>query len=120
MVLYLRNCAVVLEILAEATLPFTNMAIVLHEFNRAQVLHHLVAKKCLDSETHGRSVFDGERLAIHLIGKDGLRMESVGETDAFVILAGALLAALRRLAFQIVGAVENRIARPYRKPWSLG
>src|SRR5437763_10840390 len=50
------------------------MAVIRNKFNRAQVLHHLVAKECLDPQAHGCSVFDGERLAIHLIGKDGLRM----------------------------------------------
>src|SRR5579863_3451656 len=50
------------------------MAVIRDHLNRAQILHHLVTQNCLNPQTQGSAMKNGQWLAIHFIGKNGLRM----------------------------------------------
>src|ERR1700730_321128 len=56
--------------------------------------HHifgvLVAELPFDPQPQRGTVTDGERDVIESLGKNGLRMESVDQIDAFVLLPGSL------------------------------
>src|SRR5271165_2617115 len=81
------------------------------ELDALDVFGLLVAELALDPQAQGRAVGDVERLAVHGVGDQGLGMDGVHQGDALVVLAGRLLAALGRLAFEVVGAVEDGVLR---------
>ena len=68
--------------------------------------HHifcvLVAELPFDPQPQRGAVADRKRPVVEAMGKNGLRVESVDQIDAFVILSGAV----KRL-FQNVGAMED-------------
>src|ERR1700683_264939 len=78
-----------------------------------------VAELAFDAQAQRRTMGDFERAVVQRVGDDRLGVERIDEIDALVILAGALLAALRRLAGQIVGAMEHGVAGAGRDPRRL-
>src|SRR5579871_407352 len=77
--------AVILEVFAKSSLAFPNRAVVADEFYRAQVLDHLVAKQRFDAQAQRRSMLEGQRLPVHLVGQNRLRMARKLQIDHFVI-----------------------------------
>jgi hypothetical protein len=72
------------------------------QLNAHHIFGVLVAELPFDPQPQRGTMAYGERGVIETVGKNGLRMESVDQIDAFVILPGAV----KRL-FKNVGAVED-------------
>ena len=78
----------------------------LHGFDPHDVFGHLVAELPLDPQAQRRAMRDRQRLVVHVVGEDRLRMEGVLQVDALVIAAGAVERLLER-----IGAGEDDVAR---------
>src|SRR6266851_1176117 len=57
----------------------------LHQLDAHDVFRHLVAELPLEAQPQRRAVGNGQRLAIHVIGEDRLRMHSVDQVDALIV-----------------------------------
>jgi len=72
--------------------------------------HHifcvLVAELAFDPQPQGGAMANGEQGIVETVRKNGLRMESVDQIDAFIILSGAVERLLKN-----VGAMEDNEAR---------
>ena len=77
-----------------------------HRLDPHHVFRHLVAELPLDAQPERRAVRNRQRLIVHLVGEDGLRVEGVNQRDRLVISV-LLVAGIE----QIVGAIEHDVAR---------
>src|SRR4051812_38224780 len=82
-VLDLRAHVKLLLVLAGAAFSFPHRAVVLHHLDRTEVLDHLEAELGLEADAQGRSVLDGQLLAIQLVGEDRLPMMANVQGHAF-------------------------------------
>src|SRR4051794_1812377 len=93
-----------------AVLPVAAFALrdgcqIVDEFDTPDVFGHLVAELRLDAEPERRAVLDRQRGAVHLVGKDRLRMARVAYIDALVISIAAVV---------VVHGVKYRVTRGAR------
>jgi hypothetical protein len=65
-----------------------------------RVFGHFVPELPFDTQPQGRAVLDGQRLAVHGVGHDGLRIKSIDQIDALVIKPGVY----PKLSVQQIGA----------------
>src|SRR6185437_7257826 len=100
---------VVALILPVAAVAAGDCAEVADQLDEPDVLGHLVAELSLDPQPQRCPVGYIERLAVHVVGDDRLRMHRILQSDAFVVLTGTLLAAFRRIAVEVVRAVEDHV-----------
>src|SRR5713226_10104435 len=57
----------------------------LHQLDAHDVFRHLVAELPLEAQPQRRAVRNGQRLTVHVIGEDRLRMRSVDQVDALIV-----------------------------------
>jgi len=65
----------------------------LHQLDAHDVFRHLVAELPFEAQPQRRAVGNGQRLAVHVIGEDRLRMRSIDQVDALIerALSGSTL-----------------------------
>ena len=73
-----------------SVLPITAVATgdlgkAVNDFDRPDVLGHLVPELLLDAQAQRRAVGDRQRLPVQPVGKDRLWMTGADEIDAFVV-----------------------------------
>src|SRR6202451_2242437 len=96
----------VTAVLPETAAAARDLGEIVDRLDAHDVFGHLVAELALDPEPQRRAVPDFERLVIHLVSKDGLRMKRVDEPDRLVIAARIVHRFLER-----IGAEEGDVAR---------
>ena len=69
-----RLLAEILIVLPPSALAFADVCVSLDELDGANVLDHRETELCLHAQAERRSVIDRERLTIHFVGKNGLRI----------------------------------------------
>src|SRR5207244_9270961 len=86
---HLDRCdlAVVEDVLAPATLAFTDRPVVSDQLDRTDPFDHLVAELALEPKAEGRAEGDRQWLAIHLVREDGLGVPGDAEVDDSVEVA---------------------------------
>src|SRR5450432_913039 len=95
----------VAAVFPEAAIAAAEVAVVVHRLDPHDVLGLLVAELALDAQAQRRAVRHRQRLVVHGVGQDGLRVVGVDQVDALVVLARAVQRLLERVA-----AVEDDVA----------
>src|SRR5262245_17739109 len=65
----------------EAAAAATNAGEPFDRLDAHHVFRHLVTELPLEAKSERRAMRNGQRRAVHVIGEDGLRMESILQTD---------------------------------------
>jgi len=101
-------------VFAPTALALADVAVVGDELDPLDVLHHRESELGLDPQAQGRSVDNGQRLSIHFIGKNGLRITRRIHVDGAVKAAarGRAGLAARFVVERIQSNVPGRIERP--------
>src|SRR4029078_9182356 len=71
-------------------------------FDPHHVFRHLVTELPLDTQPQWCAIRNRQRLLVHIIGENGLRMESIDQIDALVV---------RRARAHHIGAMKDQITR---------
>src|SRR5258708_2847821 len=79
----------------------------LHQLDAHDVFCHLVAELPFEAQPQWRAVGNGQRLAVHLIGEDRLRMRSVNQVDALIVADALGIDTELAAIIQGTGAMEH-------------
>src|SRR5436190_22998339 len=91
----------VAAIFPEAALALADAVESFDGLDAGQVFGVLVADLALDPQPQRRAVADRQRIAVHAVGQNGLRMQRIEQVEALVIEAAAV-----GRAHQLVDAIE--------------
>ncbi len=94
-----------------AAVPAPQAVETIHWFDVHDVFGLFVPQLPLDPEAQGSAVADAEVLAVHLVGKDGLRVNRIDGIDALVIAAATI-----ECLFEFVGTMQHDGTRRWLQP----
>src|SRR5580704_382709 len=100
----------VASVLPIAAAASCNVREAVGDLDPLDVLRLLVSELTLHAQTKGRAMCDVQWPSVQRIGNQRLRMKSVYEIDALVVLPGTLLPSFGRLAREVVRTVKNGVA----------